>query len=72
MPLQNVIMLQIGEEIEFFSTPTALYSVHTSKELGITRESLNNNFSRQGNKSVKVYKNDKCRIVKGALISGKR
>ena len=65
-------MLQIGEGIEFFSTPTALYSVHASEELGITRESLNNYFSRQGDKPVKIYENDKCKIVKGALTSGKR
>lgn len=72
MPLQNVIMLQIGEGYEFFSTPTALYSVHSAEELGITRESLNNHFFRQGDKPVKIYKNDKCKIIKGALTCGKR
>lgn len=34
MPLQNVIMLQIGEGYEFFSTPSALYGVHTAEERG--------------------------------------
>ena len=72
MPLQNVIMLQIGEEYEFFSTPTALYSIHTAEELGITRESLNNYFSRQGAKTVKIYENEKCKIIRGALTCGKR
>lgn len=72
MPLQNVIMLQIGEGYEFFSTPSALYGVHTAEELGITRESLNNYFSRQGDKPVKIYTNDKCKIVKGMLTCGKR
>ena len=72
MPLHNVIMLQIGEEYEFFSTPMALYSVHSAEELGITRESLNNYFSRQGDKPIKIYENDKCKIIRGALTCGKR
>lgn len=72
MALQSVIMLQIGEEYEFFSTPSALYSVHTAEELGITHQALNKNFCRQGEKSVKIYQNDKCMIVKGGLVSGKR
>ena len=46
------------QKYEFFSTPSALYGVHTAEELGITRESLNNYFSRQGDKPVKIYTNN--------------
>lgn len=72
MALQSVMMLQIGDKTEFYSTPTALFSEHTAEELGITRESLNNHFSRLGDKETKLYSNDKCTIIRGALKCGSR
>jgi len=67
MTPRTIISLRLGENVQFYTTPSALYSEHTAEELGITRQSLNNYFSKQGDQAVKTYKNDKCEIVKGVL-----
>lgn len=64
---RTVIFLRLGERSEFFTTPAALYAEHTVEELGITRQSLNNYFSKLGSQEVKTYKNDRCEIIKGEL-----
>jgi len=67
MASRTIIFLRLGEQCEFFTTPAALYLEHTPEELGITRHSLNNYFSRLGDQEVKIYKNALCEIIKAPL-----
>ena len=67
MTPRTIIFLRLADSYEFFSTPSALYSEHTAEELGISRQSLNNYFSRLGDLPVKCYKNANCEIIKGYL-----
>lgn len=64
---RTIIFLRMADSCEFYSTPAALYEEHTAEELGISRQSLNNYFSRLGNAPVKHYKNTNCEIIKGVL-----
>ncbi len=70
MSNRNVIQLHILEtgEYEFFGSPASLYDKHTSDELMIAQNSLNNHFSKQqqaGNPLV--YKNSYCEIRKASI-----
>lgn len=67
MAPRTIIFLRLADSCEFFSTPSALYAEHTAEELGISRQSLNNYFSRLGDISVKRYQNANCEIIKGYL-----
>ncbi len=70
MANRNVIQLHIlsTDEYEFFGSPASLFDKHTSNELLISQNSLNNHFSKQqlsGNPLL--YRNSYCEIRKAEL-----
>lgn len=70
MANRSVIQLHIlaSDEYEFFGSPAALYDKHTSEELLISQKSLNNYFSKCGDKP-KIYHNSVCEIRKGEIYT---
>lgn len=70
MSNRNVLLLRFLEtdECEFFGSPASLYDKHSSNELLISQNSLNNYFSKQqlaGNPLI--YRNSVCEIRKGEI-----
>ena len=62
---RTVVHLQIGDMHEYFGSIANIYEFHTAEELGITYGSLRN-YRLSGDN---VYKNKKCIIRKGILLS---
>ncbi len=62
---RTVIHLQIGDVHEYFGCIANIYEFHSAEELGITYGSLRN-YRLSGDN---VYKNKKCIIRKGILLS---
>ncbi len=70
MSNRNVIQLHIlaTDEYEFYGSPASLYDKHTSEELLIAQNSLNNHFSRQQQSgNPLVYRNSFCEIRKACI-----
>lgn len=68
---RNVIVLIMEGRYEFYGSPAALYSRHTADELGITQGGLNNYFCVQSKSTYKTYRNNKCEIIKGTVITNR-
>lgn len=68
---RNVIVLIMEGRYEFYGSPAALYSKHTTDELGITQGGLNNYFCMQSKGINKIYQNNKCKIIKGTVITNR-
>lgn len=64
---RSIIHLQIGDKHEYFGSPSSLYDKHTSDELGISKASLNNYFSKLSDEDAHIYQNNRCIIRKGML-----
>ncbi len=70
MSNRNVIQLHIlaTDEYEFYGSPASLYDKHSSDELMIAQNSLNNHFSKQQLAGVPlIYKNSFCEIRKACI-----
>ena len=63
------LLIDFAAKYEFYGSPAALYSKHTAEELGITQGGLNNYFCTLPKNTYKVYRNSKCEIVKGIIIT---
>lgn len=67
---KKVIMLQIGDTIEFYGSSISLYSKHSRDELGISKGGLNNYFHLTPMENgIQTYQNKKCKIVRGEIFS---
>ena len=64
---RKVIHLHIDGEDYYFGSVSAIYSMFTKEQLGISHGSLRN----YGLSSTKTYSNDKITIKEGVLISSK-
>ncbi|WP_291530615.1 hypothetical protein [Bacteroides sp. UBA939] len=64
---RTVIHLQIGDQHEYFGSPSSMYDRHTAEELGIGQASLNNYFYKLPDGADMVYTNSRCTIRKGVL-----
>ena len=62
---RTIIHLEINEVHEYYGSPSSLYDKHTAEELGISKASLNNYFSKLSDNDPQLYKNSKC---KGKVI----
>ncbi len=70
MVSRNIIQLHIlaTDEYEFYGSPASLYDKHTSDELLIAQNSLNNHFSKQQQAGDPlVYRNKYCEIRKACI-----
>lgn len=68
--MRNVILLMIDGRYEFYSSPNSLYAKHTSDELGITQQGLNNYFHlTDAIDGKKIYKNKICTIIKADVYT---
>lgn len=66
---RTIIHLQINEVHEYYGSPSSLYDKHTAEELGISKASLNNYFSKLSEDAPQLYQNSKCSIRKGKLYT---
>lgn len=66
---RTIIHLQINEVHEYYGSPSSLYDKHTAEELGISKASLNNYFSKLSEDAPQLYQNSKCIIIKGKLYT---
>ncbi len=66
---RTIIHLEINEVHEYYGSPSSLYDKHTAEELGISKASLNNYFSKLSDNDPQLYKNSKCIIRKGKLYT---
>ncbi len=65
---RTIIHIEINGMHEYYGSPSSLYDRHTAEELGISKASLNNFFSKlSDNQPTKEYSNKKCIIRKAKL-----
>lgn len=64
---RTIIHLEIDGKHEYFGSPSSLYDKYTSDELGISKASLNNFFSKLSDAAAPIYTNKYCTIRKGLL-----
>ena len=64
---RSLIHLEIDGKHEYFGSPSSLYDKYTTDELGISKASLNNFFSKLPNGADQIYTNKYCTIRKGLL-----
>jgi hypothetical protein len=64
---RTIIHLEIEGRHEYFGSPSSLYDKYTSDELGISKASLNNFFSKLSDDAEQIYTNKFCTIRKGLL-----
>ena len=64
---RTVIHLEINGVHEYYGSPSSLYDKHTVEEIGITKSTLNNFFSKLPEGSPQIYENERCIIRKGKL-----
>ena len=64
---RTIIHLEINGVHEYYGSPSSLYDKRTVEEIGITKSTLNNFFSRLPEDSPQIYENEKCIIRKGKL-----
>ena len=62
---RTVIHLELDGQHYYYGSVACLYEHHTSSEIGITYAALRN----YGLSSEKPYRNNKCTIRKGVLLS---
>lgn len=62
---RTVIHLEMGDTHHYFGSVAAIYDYFSSNDIGISYGSLRNYGLNEGN----PYKNAKCTIRKGALLS---
>lgn len=66
---RTIIHLEINGIHEYYGSPASLYDKHTSEELGISKASLNNYFSKLSDETPQIYENRFCVIRKGKLYT---
>ena len=66
---RTVVHLQINNKHEYYGSTSSLYDQHTAEELGLTKASLNNYFSKLADGAELIYSNSKCIIRKGTLYT---
>lgn len=64
---RTIIHLELNGVHEYYGSPASMYDKHTAEELGISKASLNNYFSRISEDAPLVYKNKICIIRKGKM-----
>lgn len=64
---RTIIHLELNGKHEYFGSPASMYDKHTAEELGISKASLNNYFSRISEDNPQVYENKICIIRKGKM-----
>ena len=64
---RTIIHLEFNGIHEYYGSPSSLYDKHTAEELGISKASLNNYFSKLSEDAPQLYENDRCIIRKGKL-----
>ena len=69
---RTVVHLQINNKHEYYGSTSSLYDQHTAEELGLTKASLNNYFSKLADGAELIYSNSKCIIRKGTLYTLKK
>ena len=62
---RTVVHLQINNKHEYYGSTSSLYA----EELGLTKASLNNYFSKLADGAELIYSNSKCIIRKGTLYT---
>ena len=64
---RTIIHLELNGNHEYYGSPSSLYDKHTADELGISKASLNNHFSKLDDNVPQVYFNKVCVIRKGKI-----
>lgn len=64
---RTIIHLELNGVHEYYGSPSALYDKHSPEELGISKPSLNNYFSKLSDNDPQIYQNVRCIIRKGKL-----
>lgn len=64
---RTIIHLELNGRHEYFGSPASMYNKHTTEELGISKASLNNYFSKLSDNDPQLYQNGRCTIRKGKL-----
>lgn len=66
---RNIIHLELNGVHEYYGSPASMYDKHTAEELGISKASLNNYFSKLSVNAPQVYENKMCIIRKGKIYT---
>lgn len=64
---RTIIHLEINGIHEYYGSPSSMYDKHTAEELGISKASLNNYFSKLSENAPQIYENKICTIRKGKM-----
>lgn len=64
---RTIIHLELNGVHEYYGSPSSMYDKHTAEELGISKASLNNYFSKLSDDMPQVYLNKLCVIRKGKM-----
>lgn len=56
---RTVVHLQINNKHEYYGSTSSLYDQHTAEELGLTKASLNNYFSKLADGAELIYSHTK-------------
>lgn len=66
---RTIIHLELNDVHEYYGSPASMYDKHTAEELGISKASLNNYFSKLSVNAPQVYENKMCIIRKGKIYT---
>lgn len=66
---RTIIHLELNGVHEYYGSPASMYDKHTAEELGISKASLNNYFSKLSVNAPQVYENKMCKIRKGKIYT---